>query len=142
MASGDLGTFSVKDLDVAVGIYPITGFDDDMIRVSQNEDTSSSKQGASGEICRILRIKPLRTVVLSIMQTSISNDYLSLLINTDQLLNKTVPFIVKDRSGRTLMEAPYAWVKKFADFDFGGEHKVREWTLEAVVGFNYIGGNN
>ena len=142
MTSGDLGTFSVKDLDVIAGVYPITGFDDDMIRVSQNEDISSSKQGASGEVCRILRVKPLRTITLSIMQTSISNDYLSILLNIDRKLNKTVPFTVLDRSGRTVMEAPYSWVMKFADFDFGGEHKVREWTLEAVVGFINIGGNN
>jgi len=142
MASGDLGTFNVKDFDVIMGVYRLTGFADEMIRVTQDEDTFTDMQGADGEISRVLRVKNKATIVISIMQTSMTNDWLSLLHFIDKKENKPVPFIILDRSGRTIIEAPMAWIVKYTDMEFGGEHKVREWTIRAVNVLTHVGGNS
>jgi hypothetical protein len=142
MASGDLGTFSVKDCHVAMGIYIFKGFHDDMIRVTQDEDTVADHEGADGETCRVIRIKSKITITAVLTQSSATNDALSLLHEIDKRENKPVPFIFRDASGRTVIESPEAWVVKAVDYEVGSDVKVREWTIRAANAVMYIGGNN
>jgi hypothetical protein len=76
------------------------------------------------------------------MQTSAANDLLSQQHTLDELTNAgTGELQIKDASGRTLLTAAEAWVKKFATVELGKELGGREWSIECGSINVFVGGN-
>jgi hypothetical protein len=72
--------------------------------------------------------------------TSASNDTLSAQHALDEASgNGAVPLLIKDLSGRTVAEAPNAWIRKLPMVEFGREVGTREWVLDCDELIMFVG---
>ena len=136
-------TYSAKKVLVSFAGKILTGMaDGSFIAVSRNNDSFMLMVGSDGEAARAANADRSGTVTLTLMQTSPSNDDLSALLNTDELTNTgTGALFIKDASGRTLVSAVEAWIRKPADAEFARELGGREWTFETGDLSIFNGGN-
>jgi hypothetical protein len=135
-------TFNISDVILTFGVFQITGFFDDIIKVSFDDAPIKTHEGCDGEVCRAINNKRLATATLQLIQSSASNDYLSASHIADRASSVPLPFILKDNSGTSVVESSYAYVEKMSDIDFGQEVKVREWVIKLPNCIMTTGGNN
>lgn len=136
-------TYDPTQLVVTFGGIPISGFaDGTYISVERDEETFTKVTGADGTTARSKTANRSGAVTLTLLQTSLSNDYLSGVALLDELSNSGVlPLIVKDLSGTTIIFAKEAWVQKPAAFEGAKEVTEREWILDTGDMDVFIGGN-
>lgn len=136
-------TYNPKKVQLAIGTHLVTGYaDGTFIQVDRNSDQFQVVVGADGEAARAASADKSGTVTVTLMQTSASNDFLSTALNTDELTNlNTMPLLMKDISGRTLVQAAEGWVKKYATIEMGKEIVSREWVYETGELLIAEGGN-
>ncbi len=136
-------TFSSKKVQVIFANQRLTGFaDGDFVSAEMNSDAFALVKGADGEGARAASADDSGKVTLTFLQTSIANDILSAALAADRLSEAGAsPLLIKDLSGRTLVESPEAWVMKSASVDLGKEVKGREWVIECDVLKMVVGGN-
>ena len=103
----------------------------------------SSTAGADGEVARAMGTDPRKSVKITLLQTSDSNDVLAAAYAADKISkNATFAIAVKDLRGRSLFAASQAWVKKSAKLGFGKDIEGREWEIETADGELFVGGND
>ena len=131
-------TYDPKQVTVIVGPVIVTGFaESTFINIETNGDGITAVVGCDQEIVRT--ISPgsiLRTITLTLLQSSDSNDELSLLANMDNQSGAgIVPLAIKDLSGRTLLMADQAWVAKKPNVvrSNNASDGNNAWTIYAVV---------
>lgn len=136
-------TFNPKKVSVYFKGKILSGFaPGSFVEWARNGDSFAVEVGADGEGARVASQDFSGTVKVMLQQTSRSNDDLSALIEADeQTQDQTGPLFVKDASGRTLLSAPEAWIKKPADGSFGKDLSPREWIFESALIKLTIGGN-
>lgn len=136
-------TYNPRKVIVTFAGKQITGFaDGTFITASRNGDTYTLTKGADGEGARSHNPDKSGTVVVTLLQTSSSNDVLQAQHDLDERTDQGKgPLFIRDLSGRTLVESPEAWVRKPADPEFGKEVGAREWTLECDELILKSGGN-
>jgi hypothetical protein len=136
-------TYNPKKVQLAIGPHIVTGYaDGTFIQVDRNADQFAVVVGADGEAARSASADKSGTVTVTLMQTSASNDFLSLALSTDEQTNlNTMPLLLKDISGRTLVQAAEGWVKKYATIELGKEIVSREWVFETGELLITEGGN-
>ena len=136
-------TFDFRKVGVSFKGQLITGFmDGTAITVSRDEDAFSKHTGSDGEVSRAAIANKGGSAVLTLKQTSASNDSLSNALATDELTNLgTGVFSIVDASGRTVVNAPEAWIKKSAEVTFGQDIEGREWTIDLGRLETFVGGN-
>lgn len=139
-----LKTFDPKEVSIVIGGRAMTGIADGThLTVSRNNDSYTLTVGAAGEGARSKSNDKSGTVVLTLLQTSSDNDYLSGLISADELNNSgIVPVAIIDNNGTTVVTAAEAWVRKPADLENADEASNREWTLECAELLMFLGGNS
>ena len=127
-------SYSPKKVQVNFLNQVISGFaDGEFVMAAMNNDQVSLVVGADGEGARAMSADNSGTVKLTLLQTSLGNDILSEALRADRLSNINVgPLLIVDTSGRTLVMAAEAWVKKFADVSLDKDVKAREWTIESA----------
>lgn len=125
-------TYDPKQIHVLIGGVAMGGFTDGtFVKVARDEDSFTKKVGVDGETSRVRTNNNGGTLMLTLHQTSPSNDVLSAFVEADELGNEgIVPVLIKDGTGRTELFSALAWVKKPADATFGKDVENREWTLE------------
>lgn len=139
-----LKTYDPGQLAVICGGKIISGFaDGSMVKISRNAQAYELKVGADGEGTRTRLKNKSGKVEITLMQSSSSNDVLSAYALADEASNSgSVPLIIKDGSGNTLVAAVTAWVQKLPDSEFAKEVKERVWIFETDELNIFIGGNN
>ncbi len=137
-------TYSPKRVEVIVAGVPLRGFaDGTFITAERTSDAFSTNVGADGEASRTASADRTGKVTITLQQTSDSNDFLSGLALGDEVsLNGQFPFLLKDTNGRTLIEAPCAWIDKIANSEFSNELTDREWVISLGEMIPFVGGNN
>lgn len=135
--ANNIGTFDFRKLNVIFGVAQITGYaEGDAVEISEANDAFNSVSGADGGVDRVKNNANFLNITLRIRQTSATNQVLSGLHSADRIAGVTLPILIKDRSGYTLIAAKNAWIVKYADVAFGTEAKSREWTIR--TGSDYI----
>lgn len=127
-------TYDPKQVILAIGGVPMSGYaDGTFIRVSRSTDSFSKVSGADGVVSRSKSNDFSGEVVVTLAQTSPSNDVLSAFLAADELTNKGVlPILCKDMSGRSIHFTGFAWIRKPADAEYGKDIANREWTLDCA----------
>ena len=122
----------------------IQGFGPDtFVKCSRNEDTFSEQVGANGDVVRVRNRNRMGKVVITLQDTSPSNDQLSQLAANDEKNGSGLgALLVKDLNGNTLVQAANAWIKKPADVEYGAKAGINEWTIAAAELEMTIGGEN
>lgn len=129
-------TYDPKKVTVVMGPYIISGFaEDTFINIVTNGDGTTAVVGCDQEIVRTISPDSvLKTITLTLLQSSDSNDDLTLLKNMDDQSGAgIVPLAIKDLTGRTVMMSDQAWVGKKPDTQRGKQAQSLAWTIYAVV---------
>lgn len=141
---------SVKSYDPAQVKIIIAGIPIDggfaagtFINVSRRNPSYNLTVGADGEQVRSKSNDQSATAELTLLQSSLANDALSGLSIQDELSGDGVgAFLLKDLSGRTILESEACWVEKPADTEFAGDISERKWTIAIGRLIPFIGGQN
>ena len=135
-------TYDPKGVVATVGGIPISGYaDGTFINISRQNDAYSSVAGADGEVSRAKSNDKRGELVLTLLQTSLSNDVLSGIAQLDERSNSgVVPIMVKDISGLTTFFSGSGWIRKVPDSEFGKEISNREWAFELAEMEVFVGG--
>jgi hypothetical protein len=76
------------------------------------------------------------TLEITLMQTSDSNDILDALVDMPGF-----GVYLRDRNGRTIREAPAAWIEEVPEEDFDRSAKERKWVIGVERLSGVIGGS-
>lgn len=137
-------SYDPKQIIVTVGGVPLSGYTEGVfITISRDEDTWTKNVGADGLVSRVKTNNFTGTCVITLKQTSPSNDYLSSIIIADEITNtRLVPILIKDISGTSIYFSATGWIKKWADSGFSKEIGDREWTIDLSALDLYVGSNS
>ncbi len=116
------------------------------VKAARNEDAFSEDVGAHGDVTVIQSHNQTGTVVVTLQQASPTNDVLSIKLKIAERVGllhgiTSGPLLLKDGNGTTFIDAPTAWVRKFADVEYAAQGMGREWTFGCAELSMYIGGN-
>jgi hypothetical protein len=138
-----VSTYDPQKVVLTIGGAIMGGFADGTFITAQREGDSFTKvTGADGRTSRAKSSDKSGNVVLTLLQTSPSNDVLSAIIAADEISGAgVVPLICKDAGGTTILFSGTAWIRKPANVEFGKEITNREWTID-VADFSMIVGSN
>lgn len=121
----------------------LSGFaDGTFITASRRNPTWTLMSGADGETARSKSNDRTGTVVLTLLQSSSSNDVLSAKALLDELSGTGVgPILIQDLFGTTLVQGETAFIEKPADIVLAKEIEAREWTLLVSEMNIFVGGS-
>jgi len=128
-------TYNPSQVSILIGVSLLTGWNN--IRIGRAEDGAIFSAGTGGEITRTINANRLGSFVITMQQSSIDNNKLSLL----EIAKAAIPCSVIDRSGTTNATIELGTVIKIPDSDLGKEAGTREWTITGELTYAYIGGN-
>ena len=129
--------------------FSIQGYaEGSFIKVTTDGEGTTGLVGCDGEIVRT--IDPgsiLKTITVSLLQSSDTNDLLSVVANRDnQKGDGVAPLLLADLSGRTLLSSDEAWIVKKPDLNRGrsASDGTCEWVFQAAVSEDnyHIGGHS
>lgn len=128
---GIVTTYDPKKVILTVGGTPISGYTDGtFLQVTPNSPTFTRSVGADGEVVRSKSNDNTHTITITLQQSSISNDYLSILADADKKTNRgMVPVNIKDANGTSQAFWPQCWVESDPDWNYDKEHQERSWVL-------------
>jgi len=139
-----LSTYSPSDVTVTLaGMHSVTGYiDGTFIRIIKDCKPFYKVRAMDGEIARMYFDDTGYRVELTLMQSSSSNNILSMLYNIDSTTHMgKFPLFIKDGRGQTNFLAASAWVESIPDVDFGTEMSERKWVFGCSDVVFTIGGN-
>lgn len=136
-------TFDAKKVVVTVAGIAITGFPEgSKVTAERDADAWQKTIGTDGDVARAKSNNRGGAITISLLQTSLSNDYLTGLAALDELSNAgVVPVLVKDLAGTTLAFAPEAWIKKLPGIDAQTTVGARQWIFDTGNLNLVVGGN-
>lgn len=126
--------YNPKSIIVNLGEILMQGFaKGSMVKVEYDEDAVKKTVGAQGDVTATISQNRAGKATLRFKQVSPVNDQLSAIAASNRprespLLIK--PFQVLDLGGSTIAIAPFAWVLKVAESEFGEEEGEREWVID------------
>lgn len=132
-------TYDPKNVIITFIGVPITGFaDGEYLSITPSGERYTKVSGADGEVARSKSNDRTHEVVITLLQTSLSNSYLSALLiaGTKGVLKVT------DLNGSALWLWDEAWIRQPPDSAFEKEIGDRAWTFDTaqVIRESY-GGN-
>lgn len=108
-------TYDSKKVIVVFGSVNITGFDEGtFVQIETQGDGTTAVVGCDQEVVRSISPQSiLKKIVITLLQSSDSNDKLSSIQDSDnQSGNGVKALSIKDLSGRTLLKSSSAWIVK------------------------------
>jgi arabinogalactan endo-1,4-beta-galactosidase len=138
-----LHTYDPSKVVLVIKGIPISGYTDGTgIKVSRSNDMYTKKSGMDGVTSRAKSSDRSGEVVITLTQTSPSNDILSALAAIDDSQGAGVTSIlISDLSGTSLHGSSSAWIRKFSDAEYGKEISDRQWTIDCADLTMHVGGN-
>ena len=136
-------TYDPKNNVLMIDAVSMSGFaDGTYITVTFDEDAFTKVIGADGEVSRAKSNNYSGSVVVTFMQTSMSNDILSAIALLDKLSNTgVVVVILKEIGTNNIAMSGEGWIKKMPDITYSKDIENREWILDLANLHVFIGGN-
>lgn len=139
-----LGSYSPNDISVIVGGVPVSGFGDgDFVSAEFSSDAAMLKEGADGSPA-ISYKRGLRggQVTITLLQTSLSNNYLSGLLFAQKTVAgalTTIPIAIINAQGGQTVTMPRAAFMKEPTVTYSGEVGTVEYTFVGQLATEYAG---
>lgn len=142
-ADPQVRTYDPKQVIVTFGTVIVSGYaEGTFIAIAQNGDSFEKQRGADGGVDRVNKNASDYAVTLTLKQTSLTNDALSVIAALDKASNTgKLPLVVKDINGTSLFFAEQAWIGKEPDPEDGDAISSREWRFDTGIAAQFIGGN-
>lgn len=144
MSTNQLTQYSPDQITIAIGAIRVDGFaDGTFVALEQETPTFSKVTGADGKTTRVKSLNRSGQVTITLMQTSLSNDFLSALhiVDRDTPGGATVPMFIRDRGGRSLFTAAQCWISTPPKPEYSRDNSTREWVIEFAKVERNDGGN-
>jgi len=123
-------TYDAKMVIVTFGGTPLGGFADGTFVNIAGEKAFKRKSGADGENVRSRSNKNCHDVTITLLQSSLSNEYLSAMNQLDRATNHNMlPLTITDLNGTTLCFWPQAWVEEPDSWDYAVDDTDRAWVF-------------
>jgi hypothetical protein len=138
-----LRSYDPKLVVVAFATGIITGFGKDIfISAELDEDGFTTDTGVDGGVVLSVNNNESATMKMTLFHTSPSNDFLAAAYLKHRLTG-IIPgiFTIKDLSGRSLVNARNAWIKKLPPWQRGKTVGEVEWNLGTDKLDLFPGGN-
>jgi len=131
MANPLVTSYDAKKVIIALGGVPIAGFTDGtFVNVTANSERWTRKVGADGEVNRALSNDNTSTIDLTLLQTSLSNEYLRTVEAADALTGLgMLPLLITDLNSGRARFWPQAWIVKEPDDGKAKETTDIGWTI-------------
>lgn len=139
-----LKTYNPAEVTIVFAGIPISGYaEGTFVSIERNEDSFALQVGADSNATRAKSNNFSGRVTLTLIQSSASNDALSAQLSLDEQDDGAGigSLLIKDLSGRTVVEAEQAWLTKPATTEFGREASEREWVIETDKLIMGVAGN-
>lgn len=140
-----LNTYSPSDVTVSVaGMHTVVGYaEGTFIKIMKSARPFEKTRAMNGEISRIYTEDDTFRVELTLMQSSASNNILSMLYNIDAATRVgKFPLFIKDGRGQTTFLSATTWVEQLPDVNFGSGMETRTWIFGCADASLMIGGND
>ncbi|MCK9435587.1 MAG: DUF3277 family protein [Synergistaceae bacterium] len=136
-------TYDPSKVIVTVAGIPISGFaEDGLISAERDDQTWTKHVGCTGDVGRAKTCNKAGLVKVSLLQTSTSNDILSLIHTVDETTGAgIVPLVITDLSGGTTMVSAQAWIRKLPVVELKKGIGTREWEFDCDVLDIHVAGN-
>lgn len=141
MAQMSVNTYSAKDVILSIGGYKIAGWEN--ISISRSVQGFVTVRGIRGKHTRVPTNDSSATIVVSLIQTSPSNDVLTAIHSLD-LTNGTgrIALTLKDFSGRSVFNSNEAYILGFPETVFADDFEYRSWSIFCQTTDTFeVGGN-
>lgn len=118
--------------------------DGEFIRFEHNAPTFAKVVGTGGQVARSKSMDKSGTFTVTLLATADENDLLSSLHNTDRNAPNgagVVPFMLRDRQGRTALTAGECWVAEPPKPVWSRGVEAREWKIDVASVERFDGGN-
>lgn len=137
-------TYNAKEVYITFGPIVITEpAPGSFVTITRDEQSFTKQVGAYGDGVRSKSNNKGGTVTVTLLQTASVNEALSAIAKLDEVSSEGVyPLMVKDASGKTLVESPGAWIQKLPDVEFAVEAGTREWVFDTDQLEMLVGGNS
>lgn len=140
--AGDILTYSPSQVKLVVCGYTLTGLVS--ISLKWNSQPFTVKKGIRGVHTRIGTPDRQSCVTLEVLQTSITNDILSEILEQDtRNYSGRLEIALSDSSGTTQWSSSQCFLKAWPDSTYGMGLETRKWDIE-ILAFSSgkIGGNS
>lgn len=140
-----LNTYSPTDVLVSLaGMHTVTGYSDGtFIEIKKQGKPFETQRAMGGDISRIYHEDKGFEVKLTLMQSSITNNILSMLYNVDLATRMgKFPLIIKDGSGSTTFVSLTTWIEDLPEVKFANTLSTYTWTFGCSDAMISIGGND
>lgn len=142
MSTSGVYTYDPAQIVLSCNGNAIGGYADGTIISLEREVAAYTKTvGADGVVSRAKQNNISGSLVITLQQTSPSNDVLSALQNQDFLSNDAIfTVVLRDVLGNTTMFSGQGWVESLPKTDFAKDISNREWTIHmSHMQFNVAG---
>ena len=131
-ANRNVTTYDPKKVIVTFGGMPISGFAaGTFINVTPSADRFTKVVGADGEVSRSKSADNTHEITITLLQSSLSNQYLSGIETLDKISSRGIlPLTITDLNGLTIKFWPEAWISADPDLGYAAEQTDREWTFQ------------
>jgi hypothetical protein len=138
-------TYDFDQVTVALGPILVDGFQDgEGVSIEPGAETFTMVVGTDGKVTRSKTLNRTAKVNISLLQSSASNDALSVLHILDRDAPNgagIVPLYIRDKSGRALYTAAAAWIEAAPTVSFDREATPRVWVIACSKLERVDGGN-
>jgi hypothetical protein len=141
----DLNTYSPKDVIISIaGLHTVQGYaDGTFVRVTKEMKPFTKVRAMDGEQSRMYSDDDGYKVELTIMQSSSTNNILSMLYNIDTATRiGKFPLFIKDSLGQSSFMAGTAWIEEIPQLTFGNGMETRTWVFGCSDAIITFGGND
>lgn len=143
--AGDLKIYDADQVNISLAGIPLSGYaDGEFLRIERESNAFDDVVGTDGEVTRSKTNDDRATATVRLMQSSGSNDLLSVLYNSDKNTPGGVgvgPFLARDAQGRAIFTAEKAWIAKAPNVVFDRTATEREWVIRMATIIEFHGGN-
>jgi hypothetical protein len=137
-------TYDPKLVIITYGGVPLGGFaDGTFVDIAPSSEGFTRKVGADGEVTRSKSADNCHDVTVTLMQSSLNNEYLSTINQMDRATGAgLLPLTITDLNGGTLCFWPQAWVEVPSSWGYAKEDTERGWVFHTgQIATDNRGGN-
>ncbi|WYV99009.1 virion structural protein [Pseudomonas phage vB_PpuM-NoPa] len=139
-----ISTYSPMDVTITLGgLHSVIGYaDGTFVTIKKDIKPFAKVRAMDGEIARQYFDDAGYKVELTLMQSSPTNNVLSMLYNVDTVTHMgKVPLFIKDSRGQTTFIAGTAWIEEIPTVTFSSQLDTRTWVFGCADVAMTIGGN-
>jgi hypothetical protein len=144
VCDADQYRIQVAGVDISRGAGQSGYADGEYFTSTQPKDSFVYVEGTDGSVARGKTNSRIVEMSINLLQTSVSNAFLSILLATDENAPNGAgigSFVLQDMQGPTRIVCTRSWIRKPADVSVDRGAKERKWGIIGVKSVYVIGGN-